>query len=311
MNHQPRLITETRTNNQDRPSMTTRRLTSSAIRRRIIRSDSGVEMLSEPRYTIASIINDHNHLETLHRSMRNGGFEDTDCEYMHIDNTAGPPICAYSCLNAMLNEARGRFVILCHQDIRLLTDARSELDMRLAELEAYDPSWALAGNAGGVAAGQLAIRVTDPHGANQSVGTFPARVMSLDENFIIVRREARIGFSVNLSGFHMYGADICLNAATTGWNAYVVNFHVAHLSAGKKDDAFAVCESAFRAKWSNAFAPRWLQTTCTLIHLAGNPLGQLAGCIAKTPFRKISRRLPNAAGWGGSGAAQATDKKTR
>ena len=277
--------------------MTHRRLTPTAIRRRIIRSDNGADWLSEPRYTIASIINDHNHLEALHRSMRTGGFEASDCEYLHIDNAAGPQICAYSGLNALLNEARGRYVILCHQDIRLLTDARSELDMRLAELEQHDSDWALAGNAGGVAAGQLAIRITDPHGANRRVGTFPARVMSLDENFIIVRREARIGFSNDMSGFHMYGADICLNAATAGWNAYVIDFHVAHLSAGNKDDAFANCESAFRNKWSNAFAPRWLQTTCTLIHLAGNPLGQIAGRIAETPFRKISRRLPGAAGW--------------
>lgn len=277
--------------------MTHRRLTSSAIRRRIVRSDSGIENPGEMRYTIASIINDQAHLDALHRSLRTGGFDSIDCEYMHIDNTAGEPVCAYSGLNAMLNEARGRYVILCHQDIRLLTCGRKDLDARLVELEAADPSWALAGNAGGVAAGQLAVRITDPHGANQSVGTFPARVMSLDENFIIVKREARIGFSNNLSGFHFYGADICLNAATAGWNAYVIDFHVAHLSAGKKDEAFTVAEDAFRAKWSNAFAPRWMQTTCALVHLAGNPLGQLAGRLAETPFRKLSRRLPGAAGW--------------
>lgn len=277
--------------------MTFRRLSQSAIRRRIIRSDLGADMLREPRYTIASIINDRKHLDALHRSMLTGGFEPSDCEYLHIDNTSGVPICAYSGLNALLNEARGRYVILCHQDIRLLTDAREDLDLRLAELDQHDPAWALAGNAGGIAAGQLAIRITDPHGANRRVGTFPARVMSLDENFIIVRRDARIGFSNNLTGFHMYGADICLNAATAGWNTYVIDFHVAHLSAGNKDDAFAACEAAFRNKWSNAFAPRWLQTTCTLIHLAGNPLGQLAGRIAETPFRKISRRLPGASGW--------------
>lgn len=284
-----------------------RRLRSSAIRRRIIRSDGVSDRPGEFRYTIASIINDHAQLEAMHCSFRTGGFGESDCEYLYIDNTAGEQICAYSGLNALLNEANGRHVILCHQDIRLLIDARSELDMRLAELEDLDPAWALAGNSGGVAAGQLAIRITDPHGANQKVGTFPARVMSLDENFIIVRREARIGFSNNLSGFHFYGADICLNAATAGWNAYVVNFHLAHLSAGKKDDSFASAQDAFRAKWSNAFAPRWMQTTCALIHLAGNSLGQLAGRIAEAPYRKISRRLPGAAGWTGG----SSDRKAR
>lgn len=279
--------------------MPLRRLTYSAIRRRIIRSDCAVERRGETRYTIASIVNDHAQLEAMHRSFRTGGFDEADCEYMHIDNTSDEQICAYSGLNALLNEAHGRHVILCHQDVRLLTDARTELDMRLAELEEHDPEWALAGNAGGVAAGQLAVRITDPHGANQKVGAFPARVMSLDENFIVVRRDARIGFSNDLSGFHFYGADICLNAAIAGWNAYVIDFHLAHLSAGKKDESFAAARGSFRSKWSNALAPRWMQTTCTLIHLAGNPLGQLAGRIAETPFRKLSRRLPGAAGWTG------------
>ncbi len=281
------------------------RLTSSAIRRRIIRSDDTIERHGEPRYTIASIINDHAQLEAMHCSFRAGGFNFSDCEYMYIDNSKGEQICAYSGLNALLNEARGRHVILCHQDVRLLTDMRTDLDARLAELDEHDAAWALAGNAGGVGAGQLAVRITDPHGANQKVGTFPSHVMSLDENFIVVRREARIGFSNNLSGFHFYGADICLNAATAGWNAYVIDFHLAHLSAGKKDESFTASQDAFRTKWSNAFAPRWMQTTCALIQLAGNPLGRLAGRIATSPFRKISRRLPGAAGWTGG----RTDRK--
>lgn len=271
--------------------------TSQAIRRRILRTDCGNDGRSDMRYTIATLANDLAQLEALHRSLRAGGFDGADCEYMHIDNSAGDQICAYSGLNAMLNEARGRYVILCHQDIRILTDTRHDLDLRLAELEERYPAWALAGNAGGASAGRLAIRITDPHGANQRVGVFPERVMSLDENLIIVRKDARIGFSNDLSGFHFYGADICLNADIQGWSAYVIDFHVAHLSAGKKDSLFDAMEAAFRAKWARALAPRWMQTTCSLLHLAGSPLGQLAGRLAESPYRKLSRRLPGAAGW--------------
>lgn len=273
------------------------RHTPQAIRRRIVRTDCGNDGRGEVLYTIATMVSDLGHLEALHRSLRAGGFEGADCEYMHIDNSNGDQICAYSGLNTMLNEAQGRYVILCHQDIRILTDTRHDLDIRLAELEERDPAWALAGNAGGVAAGRLSMRITDPHGANQRVGIFPQRVMSLDENLIIVRKDARVGFSNDLSGFHFYGADICLNADIQGWNAYVIDFHVAHLSAGKKDALFDEMELAFRAKWSRALAPRWMQTTCSLLHLAGNPLGQLAGRLAETPFRKLSRRMPGAAGW--------------
>ena len=58
--------------------------------------------------------------------------------------------------------------------------------------------------------------------------------MSLDENFIVVRGDARIGFSNDLSGYHFYGADICLNAAVAGWNAYVIDFHLAPPVGGKE-----------------------------------------------------------------------------
>ncbi|MEW5964824.1 MAG: hypothetical protein AB1749_14835 [Pseudomonadota bacterium] len=251
----------------------------------------------EVRYTVATLVNDAAHYDAMLTTFRNGGFSTDDCEYLYIDNTGAGQVDAFRGLNALLDAARGPYVILCHQDVRLLTDGRDTLDARLAELDALDPDWALAGNAGGVAPGELAIRITDPHGANRSVGSLPARVMSLDENFIVVRRDARLSFSRDLEGFHFYGADICLVADILGWSAYVVDFHLIHLSAGNKNTLFEDMEVKFRSKWSKALAPRWMQTTCALVRLAGTPLGQFAGRLAEAPYRKISRRLPNAAGW--------------
>ena len=138
----------------------------------------------------------------------------------------------------MLAAARGRFVILCHQDVRLLGEGRVALDARLADLDARDPTWAVAGNAGGIRPGALALRISDPHGADQRRGLLPCRVASLDENFLIVRREARIGFSRDLSGFHFYGADVCLAADVMGHSCYVVDFHLQHLSPGRKGAEF-------------------------------------------------------------------------
>ncbi len=277
--------------------MTFARLSPDALAERIVRPDSDIDPQRRVRFTIACMVNDMRHYEAMRASLRTGGFSG-DCEYLYIDNSGdAPQVCAYSGLNAMLNAASGEFVVLCHQDLRLLMENRRDLDKRLAELEAFDPAWALAGNAGGVAPGVLAVRITDPHGANQSVGQFPARVATLDENFIIVRRSARIGFSIDLSGFHFYGADICLQADIAGWHAYVIDFHLAHLSAGKKDETFDTMEQAFRAKWSRAIGPRWIQTTCSLLRVTGDPLGQLAGRLVETPFRKLSRRMPGAAGW--------------
>lgn len=249
------------------------------------------------RYTIATLVTDPVQYEAMRASFRAGGFDGTSCEYIMIDNTGPTQSCAHRGLNAALAAARGDYVILCHQDVRLLADGAVDLDRRLEDLESLDPSWALAGNAGGVAPGTLALRITDPHGSNQRAGTLPARVMSLDENFIVVRRAARIGFSNDLSGFHLYGADICLHADIAGHSAYVIDFHLAHLSAGKKSAAFHEAEEQFRTKWGRALAPRWIQTTCTLLRITGDPIGNLAGRLAEGPYAKIARRLPGGRGW--------------
>lgn len=265
--------------------------------RAIIRPDGQAGVDEEIRFTIATLVNDGAHYERMRASFKAGGFDTPSCEYLYIDNTGPEQTCAYRGLNAMLNAARGRHVILCHQDVRLLTDTRDTLAARLSALDDADPHWALAGNAGGVSPGALALRITDPHGADQRVGRFPARVMSLDENFIVVRRDARVGFSADLSGFHFYGADICLNADIMGYNAYVIDFHLVHLSAGNKNNAFDEMEARFRSKWSRALSPRWMQTTCSLLRLSGDTLGQFTGRLAEAPFRKLSRHLPTAAGW--------------
>ena len=248
-------------------------------------------------YTIATLVNDPAQYEAMVESLRNGGFGADDCEFLYIDNTGSEQVDAYRGLNALLDAARGAIVILCHQDIRLLKDQRADLDRALADLEARDPAWALAGNAGGVAPGRLALRITDPHGADRHVGKLPARVVSLDENFIVVRRNARLAFSRDLSGFHLYGADICLVADILGWRAYVIDFHLLHLSGGNKNASFDEMATRFTAKWSRALAPRWMQTTCALLRIAGTPLGRLAGRLAQAPLSRLSRRLPGAVGW--------------
>lgn len=242
-------------------------------------------------FTIGTLVNDRAQYDEMRASFAAHGFAGDDCEFVFIDNTGPKQTSAYAGLNAILSAARGRYVILCHQDVRLIAEGRADLDRRLAELTRHDSAWALAGNAGGVAPGDLALRISDPHGDNQRRGLFPARVGALDENFIVVRRSARIGFSRDLDGFHFYGADICLAAATLGHTAYVIDFHLAHLSAGKTGPAFRRSQAQFRAKWSGALRPRWLQTTCALLRLSGTRAGTLSGRLAERPFSGLMRRL--------------------
>lgn len=258
----------------------------------------------ELAFTIGTLVTDWAQHAAMLASFDRRGFATDDCEVLAVDNSGGRQTGAYSGLNAVLATARGRIVILCHQDVRLHDEGRAELEARLRELEARDAGWAVAGNAGATAIGRLAMRITDPHGADRRVGDLPARVMSLDENLLIVKREARIGFSRDLDGFHLYGTDICLMAGLAGCSAWVIDFHLEHLSPGRKSADFHAGERAFTAKWDRALRPRWLQTTCTLLHVGGGAARAATAALARKPLAGIARRLPGAAGWTGKRAAR-------
>jgi hypothetical protein len=253
--------------------------------------------LGEIRFTIGTLVTDHRAYCEMTASFEAGGFSSDCCEYLFIDNSGATKTSASDGLRLLLDEARGVYVVLCHQDVRLLADGRAMLERRLAELDDIDPNWALAGNAGGVRPGVLALRITDPHGCDRRVGGLPERVSSLDENFILVKRRARIGLSRDLTGFHLYGADLCLVADLLGYNAYVIDFHLEHLSAGKKDGAYRAAEAAFAAKWSRALRSRWIQTTCSLIGVAGNPVSHALRRAMRRPLAAGTKRLPTARSW--------------
>lgn len=248
-------------------------------------------------YTIATLVTKPAQYAQMVASFKAGGFDGCDCEYLFLDNTGGNALSAYQGLNRLLDEAGGTHIIVCHQDITLLSDGRAQLDARLAELDQSAPRWGLAGNCGGVGPGRLAMRITDPHVRDASVGHLPEKVQSLDENFIIARRAARLSCSADLDGFHFYGTDLCLQAETAGWSAHVIDFHLEHLSGGQKSPDFFLCERRLREKYATAFRSRWIQTTCALVAISASPTLNFLGGAAARPFTKIARRLPSARGW--------------
>jgi hypothetical protein len=229
---------------------------------------------ARPRFSIGTLVTRRDEYAEMVESFVSHGFTPADCEYLYLDNSESNRFDAFRGYNLFLSEARGDFIILCHQDILLLEDGRAELEQRLHELTAHDPEWALCGNAGSVAfARPLAIRISDPNGENQSNGPFPARVMALDENFIVVRREANLALSHDLSGFHFYGADLCIVADFLGRSAWVIDFHLRHKSAGK-----VAVLSFFRqrkdvaCKYQRAYRSRWMMTAVTCFFLSGSPI---------------------------------------
>ena len=221
------------------------------------------------KYSVCTLVTRPLEYNEMVQSFITAGFDPSSSEYLYIDNSAGNQCDAYAGCNSFLNAAQGEYIILCHQDILLKYDRREHLDRLIQEIDQIDPTWAVLGNAGGVVADVVAARITHSD-AGDDTHLFPARVSSLDENFILVRRRANICLSHDLSGFHLYGADICQLARIIGWSAWVVNFNLLHKSRGRSGPQFYQTKRALIDKYQSALRGRVVQTTCTRMYLGGS-----------------------------------------
>lgn len=221
-------------------------------------ADSGL------RYSVCTLVTDDAQYQRLLRSFAAHGFSAENAEFIHIDNTQANSYDAYGAINAFLQVARGEHVVICHQDIELIGDGIERLDAVIADVTQRDPRWAVLGNSGGRADGLLALRISDKWGDDQNIGgPFPARVCSVDENFIIVRRAANLAVSGDLAGFHLYGAEIVLVAERLGHHAYVVDFHLRHWGEGAMGAGFYAARAQLERKMRDASRTRLITTPCT------------------------------------------------
>lgn len=224
----------------------------------------------------------------MRESFVHAGFG-ADCEYLFVDNTATNQLDGFAACNLLISRARGERIILVHQDVLLDFDDRRVLDSRIQELEAMDPHWGVLGNAGSSKSGHPVIRISDPHGANQHSGSLPQEVESLDENLLIVRKDAAIGVSHDLGGFHLYAADLCLHARLLGLKCYVIDFHVRHLSAGRVGAEFWSARARFVEKYRRLLRPRAVATPSTWMLLGiPRPFNRL---VERRPLYKLVRAI--------------------
>jgi hypothetical protein len=242
----------------------------------------------ERRFSVCTLVTDWAHYEAMLRTFHDAGFRPPETEFLYLDNSQSNHFDGFSGLNLFLSTAGGRYIVLCHQDVRLRSDGIEVLETRIAEVEAVDPSWALIGNAGGIVPGWLAIRITDGHGTDTRRGPFPKRVSALDENFIVARRSANLALSGDLQGFHLYGADLCVVADVLGYSSYVVDFHLEHLSRGNADRHFHDLRHALIEKYRRAFRSRWIVNPSTAFFISGHVW--LGSVMNSRWGRKLARR---------------------
>lgn len=232
-----------------------------------------VDSISEShvRYSICTLMSNPEEYSEMVQSFQEAGFDNTFCEYLYIDNSKTNKYDAYKGLNKFLSLAKGKYIILCHQDILLNYDNLEVLEKRIEEMNKLDESWAVLGNAGAVGIKHIVLRITEPNGVLHKAGNPPKKVLSLDENFLIVKKKSNLGVSVDLNGFHLYGTDICLQSIARGFSAYVINFNLLHKSKGNADEKFFQLKKDFIAKYLDAWKGRYIQTTITKFYISGSP----------------------------------------
>lgn len=268
-------------------------------------------MTPEPRYldgpaehglmfSVCSLVRDDWKYDRLRESFLRCGFTPATTEFLAADNRSGNRLDGYSWHKALLPEARGRYVIFCHDDVELIEAGAADLLACLDDLDRRDPSWLLAGVAGGLwradaqGGSPLALHISDPFGEDRHRGQLPARVETLDECFILMRRSRPVLSSNDLSGFHFYGPDLCLQAELLGGSAYAIDFHLRHHGRGVRGPEFRAARRAFIRKYQAWFPGRTLHCTTGSILLGGQDVDRTPEAAAPedqttSPTRPLAR----------------------
>lgn len=220
----------------------------------------------EIEFSFCSLVTKADQYRDMVQSMVDAGFDQSCAEFLYLDNSTSNRGDGYAGLNSLANHARGEFIVFCHQDI-LAIDGPERLREILGELSMADPAWAVLGNAG--LRGGKRFMFLNEQGTifAASARENPEPVESLDENFILLRQDARLGFSRDLSGFHLYGTDLVTQARLRGFSSYAVDFRIEHFGKGTIDQYFHDSCDQFEKKYAEALSPRSVMTTCTSLDL--------------------------------------------
>ena len=213
-----------------------------------------------PTFHFFTLLTRLDQYDRMRESICAAGFDEENSAFTTLDNRAGNAHDPYRAIGEAVQTAQAPYVVFCHQD--LLFDqghGYDDLVRVLAELERRDPSWAVVGNAG-LNSRFEHIRALTDHAGEHLSGEKPGRVLSLDENFLVIKRASGLACSEGLSGFHIYATDLCLNAYRAGHSAYVVDFRVTHLGTSLDDAELTRLATDFERFWAPALGGACIQS---------------------------------------------------
>lgn len=177
--------------------------------------------------------------------------------------------------NSGLVSAQNDIVVFAHQDVFLPATWPLHLQQALDLLEASGTHWGVLG-----CFGITRSQPPRPYGYCYSTGLrriigepfnslVPAH--TLDELLLVVRRSSGLRFDERLPGFHLYGADLCLDAAVKGLENFIIPAFCVHNANGVVRLPVEFWRAYFylRHKWRRQLP---ITTCCTVITARGLPV---------------------------------------
>lgn len=224
-------------------------------------------------FTICTFVTDHAEYQEMLTSFVEAGFTKDTCQFVYIDNSKGNTYEAFEGINLFLSSTKGKYTIICHQDILIDSTTMDTLLERIKEIEEYDPKWAVLSNAGGINLKHTAMHVYHPSKKEHLVEPLlPLKAISVDESFMLINSDVNLSLSSDIKGFHLYGTDICLMADILGYSAYIIDYNIIHKSTGNPGNSFSIIKKQLRKKYKRALRGRFMGTTFTRFYISGNPL---------------------------------------
>lgn len=218
-------------------------------------------------FSICTLVTNWDEYNDMRQSFERKGFTADCCEYFIADNSKGNVYDAYTAINRFFSLSSADYTILIHQDT-ICYDTYGHLLDILKKMDTVDEKWAVCGNAGGIYPGKKILYLNEL-GIDHKYPGLPLKVDSLDENFMVVKNKARLSVSNNLSGFHLYGTDICLIARFLGYTAYIIPFYIRHNSNGNFSNLYED-QAKFIGVYQKKFINKIMRTTCLKFYLSNN-----------------------------------------
>jgi hypothetical protein len=183
---------------------------------------------------------------------------------------------AFKGLNIGTDLADGKYIIYCHDDIVLSSNWLERLKHHIKNLENSNIQWGVIGPAGITLDEQGAYFLTTEQ--NQNIKLLDPSVINdkefyevstLDELCLIVKKSSGLRFSEKtLSGFHFYGANLCLQAKQRGLRNFAIDCWTWHQSDGLKNvndkqkfEIFYECAKTFQMWTQSIGISHWRTTT--------------------------------------------------